>query len=90
MTALAHKRQTDSSGSRRCCGCYNCRGWTSSRDVMVIVMRSGKGEGEGVVLRNGLQLQCMLLLLVRRQNLVKDDESAISIARREHQALPVR
>ena len=84
MAAFAHKRQTDSGGGGRCCGCYNCRGWASSSDIVVIVMRSGKGEGKGVVLRNGLQLECMLLLLVRRQNLVKDDEGAISIARREH------
>jgi hypothetical protein len=64
MAALAHKRQTDSGGGGRCCGRYGCRGWASSRDVVVVVMRGGKGEGKGVVLRNGLELESMLLLLV--------------------------
>ena len=46
-------------------------------------------EREGVVVRDGLQLERVLLRVVRREGLVEDDERAVAVTRRENEALTV-
>ena len=52
--------------------------------------RSAWGEkGHGVVVRNGLHLEGMLLCVMGRKDLVKDNDSAITIAGRKDQCLTI-
>ena len=43
-----------------------------------------------MVVRDRLQLERLLLRVVRGEELVEDDERAVAVARGEHQALAVR
>ena len=49
----------------------------------------GVGEREGVVVRDGLELEGVLLRVVRGEELVEDGEGAVAVARGEDEALAV-
>ena len=43
-----------------------------------------------MMVRNGLQLKCMLLGVICREDLIEYDQSAITVSRGKNQTLPIR
>lgn len=62
------------------CGIWTCMCW----------MRGAwSGDGDGVVVRNRMELEGMLLDVMRGENLVERDKGAVAVTRGHHQALTV-